>query len=42
MPYNRPEMKVFAGSSNPELAQKMADYMSVKLGEIDIGKFADG
>ncbi|HPE41781.1 MAG TPA: ribose-phosphate pyrophosphokinase [Thermotogota bacterium] len=42
MPYNRPEMKVFAGSSNPELAQKMADYMSIKLGEIDIGKFADG
>jgi ribose-phosphate pyrophosphokinase len=42
MPYNRPEMKVFAGSSNPELAKSIAEYMDIKLGQVEIGTFADG
>lgn len=42
MPYNRPEMKVFAGSSNPKLTKLMAEYMNIKLGAIDISRFSDG
>jgi len=42
MPFIRPEMKFFSGSSNPDLAEKMAGYMNIKLGEIERGRFADG
>ncbi|HPE68697.1 MAG TPA: ribose-phosphate pyrophosphokinase [Thermotogota bacterium] len=42
MPFNRPEMKFFAGSSNPDLAGKMADYMNLRLGQMELGTFADG
>ncbi len=42
MPFSRPVMKLFSGSSNPELSSKMADYMKLKLGEIDLSRFSDG
>ena len=32
-----PKVVVFGGNSNPELAQKVADYMGVKLGKIKVG-----
>lgn len=35
-------MQVFSGSSNPELAEKVAKLMGVKLGEIEISQFANG
>ena len=35
-------MLVFAGNSNPELADKIAEHMSVPLGKIDINHFPDG
>ena len=35
-------MKLFGGSSNPELAGKMAVYLKVDLGEVDITRFPDG
>ena len=35
-------MKVFTGNASPELATRIADYMGVQLGEIDIKRFPDG
>ncbi|WP_028125320.1 ribose-phosphate diphosphokinase [Eremococcus coleocola] len=40
--YKDPKLKVFSLSSNPELAQKVADEVGVQLGKISISKFADG
>jgi len=34
--------KIFAGNSNPELAQKIADILGTKLGERKLSKFSDG
>ncbi|MBI1932723.1 MAG: ribose-phosphate pyrophosphokinase [Ignavibacteriales bacterium] len=34
--------KIFSGSSNPELAQKIANYIGIPLGGIDLKKFKDG
>ncbi|MDW8206655.1 MAG: ribose-phosphate pyrophosphokinase [Chloroherpetonaceae bacterium] len=39
MPY---ELKVFAGPGNPELAQAVADWLSVPLGKMHYRQFADG
>lgn len=36
------EMKVFAGSSNPELAQKICAKLGIELGQLTISHFADG
>ncbi len=35
-------MLVFAGNSNPDLAKKIAEHMSLPLGKIDINHFPDG
>src|SRR3989304_1348067 len=34
--------KIFAGSSNPELTQKISKISKITLGEINLGVFADG
>ena len=34
--------KIFAGSSNPALAKKIADRCGTSLGDITIEKFRDG
>ncbi|GIX01995.1 MAG: hypothetical protein KatS3mg112_0932 [Thermogutta sp.] len=36
------EMKIFSGRANPELAQKVADYVGLPLGRISLGRFPDG
>ena len=36
------KLKIFAGSSNPELAKEIASYMKSDLGRIDIKRFNDG
>lgn len=36
------EMKVFSGSSNPELSNEIARYLGIDLGEIEIKRFSDG
>lgn len=33
---------IFSGSSNPELAKKIADYLSLPLGTVDLKRFSDG
>lgn len=33
---------LFAGNSNPKLAQKIASYLGVSLGECEVGRFPDG
>lgn len=35
-------MKVFTGSANPELAAKIAGFMKIPLGAVDITRFPDG
>ncbi len=35
-------MKIFSGSSNQEIAQKMAEKLGLKLGTVDISTFANG
>lgn len=34
--------KIFAGSSNPDLAKRVSDISRIPLGKMDIGKFSDG
>jgi len=34
--------KIFSGSSNPNLAKAVSQKSKIKLGDIEIGKFADG
>jgi len=36
------ELKIFGGSSCPELSKKIADYLNVPLGKIDLKKFHNG
>ncbi len=36
------EMMVFAGNSNPHLAQDIAAYLSMPLGKAVVGRFSDG
>jgi ribose-phosphate pyrophosphokinase len=35
-------IKLFAGSSNPGLAKKIANHLDIELGKADIGTFSDG
>ncbi|KAF5183110.1 Ribose-phosphate pyrophosphokinase [Thalictrum thalictroides] len=35
-------LRIFSGTSNPLLSQDVADYMGLKLGQINIKRFADG
>lgn len=37
-----PTMKLFAGSSNPGLAEKIADYLNIDLGKCVLEQFSDG
>jgi ribose-phosphate pyrophosphokinase len=38
----QPEMKVFSGSANRELAQRICQYLGVPLGQATISSFPDG
>jgi len=35
-------MKIFAGNANKVLAEKVANYIGMRLGDITVGRFADG
>lgn len=35
-------MKIFCGTSNPQLGQEIADYLGVRLGGVNISRFANG
>nr|WP_275441449.1 ribose-phosphate pyrophosphokinase [Psychrobium sp. MM17-31] len=37
-----PDIKLFAGNAIPELAQKIADRLYLKLGRATVGRFSDG
>src|ERR1044072_217836 len=39
---SQPEMKVFSGSANRELAQKICDNIGIPLGAATISSFPDG
>src|SRR5688572_25465761 len=34
--------KVFAGNSNPALAQRICDYLKMPLSKVDVARFSDG
>jgi ribose-phosphate pyrophosphokinase len=36
------DLKLFSGRANPKLAQEMADYLGIPLGQITIGNHPDG
>mgnify|MGYP001797271804 CR=1 FL=1 len=38
----QPEMKIFSGSANRELAEKICDFIGVPLGKATISSFPDG
>jgi ribose-phosphate pyrophosphokinase len=38
----KPELKIFTGNSNPQLAHKVAAYLQVRMGDITVKKFSDG
>src|SRR5256714_13107940 len=38
----QPEMKVFSGSANRDLAQRICDYIGTPLGQAMISSFPDG
>ena len=37
-----PNMAIFSGSANPELAHRMAQHLTLPLGKIEVGQFSDG
>jgi len=37
-----PDMKIFAGNATPELAKKIAERLSISLGDAKVGSFSDG
>lgn len=41
-PGNNSNIKLFAGTANPELAQKVADYLQIPLGGGKVDRFPDG
>jgi phosphoribosylpyrophosphate synthetase len=36
------QTQIFSGSSHPQLAHSICDWLGQKLGEADLGKFANG
>ena len=42
MSSSKPELKIFTGTAHPELAQRIADYVGIPLGEAQVKAFADG
>ncbi|ODN30201.1 ribose-phosphate pyrophosphokinase [Fervidobacterium thailandense] len=42
MQITRNEMKIFTGNANKILAERVASYIGMRLGEITVGRFADG
>lgn len=38
----RKKAMIFSGSSNPELAEKIADHLGMRLGPVELGRFASG
>ena len=36
------KLKLFTGNSNKELAEKMADYLGITLGDAEVYNFSDG
>jgi ribose-phosphate pyrophosphokinase len=37
-----PELKIFTGNSNPQLAKDICECLGVSLGSADVGRFSDG
>lgn len=37
-----PNIKIFAGSSNVDLAKRITDHIGIKLGQVNSKKFSNG
>src|SRR5690606_27502130 len=42
MAYDSGRLKLFAGSANPALARAIAQHIGVPLGDLELGRFANG
>ncbi len=42
MAENNPRAILFTGTSHPKLAKEIADYLGIKLGEVQLDRFPDG
>lgn len=42
MPFQRNDLKFFAGNSNLPLAQRVAEYLGLRLGDCQVSRFSDG
>ncbi|MEK7804758.1 MAG: ribose-phosphate pyrophosphokinase-like domain-containing protein, partial [Planctomycetota bacterium] len=36
------DLKIFTGNANPNLAKKICEHLSIKLGDAYVGRFPDG
>jgi ribose-phosphate pyrophosphokinase len=36
------ELEIFTGNSNPALAREVCEYLGVRLGQAEVGRFPDG
>ncbi|MBX9770666.1 MAG: ribose-phosphate pyrophosphokinase [Candidatus Obscuribacterales bacterium] len=41
-PISKANLKIFAGTANPDLAREVADYLEKDLGQVKISPFSDG
>lgn len=41
-PISKANLKIFAGTANPELAREVTDYLETELGQVKISPFSDG
>ena len=39
---DKTRIKIFSGSANHSLAEEIADYIGIPLGEAEVGRFSDG
>ena len=39
---DKARIKIFSGSANHSLAEEIADYIGIPLGEAEVGRFSDG
>lgn len=42
MGYQDGQLKIFSGNANYQLAQDIADYLGLQLGDIEVGRFSNG
>jgi len=42
VPFEKKKLKLFAGNANPELAEEIANYIGIPMGDAKVERFSDG